>query len=206
MSFFQPPVEREALSKCIAELVTVFHTYPTVSRKNGTTLTVVVLNTKFKTLWTANIGDSLALLAEEKAPEDLLPIMLTENHRTSSPQEVARVQACGATMRDSYIVHPEDLELEWPRVIGLTRAIGDLEFGPASGIIATPHLHEIKLEPARHRYLVVASDGLWDVLSPQQVVDLLRGAPADCLERIEKAITQQGVVQDDLAIVIKRLE
>jgi len=185
----------------------VFHTYPAVCTCNGTTLTVVVLNSKFKTLWTANIGDSLAVLAEEKAPEDLLPVMLTEMHRTNSQQEVARAVACGAKIRDQYIVHPEDADLEWPRVIGLTRTIGDLEFGPRCGIIATPHMKETKLESARHRYLVVASDGLWDVLSPLQVVNLLKGTPTDCLERIERVILEEcGVVQDDLAIVIKRLD
>jgi len=121
------------------------------------------------------------------------------------PDELKRAQLAGAKVREEYIVHPDDGDLDWPRVIGLTRTIGDLEFGPRCGVIATPFFNEVELN-ASHKYLVVASDGLWDVLGPEEVAGRLQGSPAECIELMKELILERaGSVSDDLALVIKKL-
>eukprot|EP00656_Telonema_subtile_P036393 TRINITY_DN4038_c0_g1_i2.p2 TRINITY_DN4038_c0_g1~~TRINITY_DN4038_c0_g1_i2.p2 ORF type:complete len:143 (-),score=37.72 TRINITY_DN4038_c0_g1_i2:182-610(-) len=49
-----------------------------------------------------------------------------------------------------------------------TRSVGDVEFGQTV-VIADPECTEVRLGP-QHKYIVCASDGLWEFLDGQTVV------------------------------------
>ena len=138
----------------------------------GTTATVAVVRPGV--LLVANVGDSAALLVRGELREgggEVRCEWLSELHRPAERAEEERICASGGVVS-------EDGELNG--MIGVSRALGDTALPP-------PHCHEPAVralplpadsgggEPAT---LVIASDGLWDVVDEhgEEVVQLLREA------------------------------
>jgi len=63
-----------------------------------------------------------------------------------------------------------------PMLLSVTRALGDLAFkSPRRFVSCEPHVHARTLDE-RDRFLILASDGLWDVLSDAEAVHLASDA------------------------------
>jgi protein phosphatase 2C family protein 2/3 len=126
---------------------------------------VAALITHDKKLIVANAGDSRSVIsvAGEVKP-------MSYDHKPQSEVEKARISAAGG-----YV--------EYGRVNGnlaLSRALGDFEYkknpslSPEAQIItANPDIIEHSLTD-EDEFLVIACDGIWDCLSSQQVVDVVR--------------------------------
>lgn len=107
----------------------------------------------------ANCGDSRAVLCRGKEP-----VPLSLDHKPNREDEYARIEALGGKV------------IQWNgyRVLGvlaMSRSIGDRYLKPY--IIPVPEVTVV----ARARddeCLVLASDGLWDVLSNEEVCDAAR--------------------------------
>ena len=56
--------------------------------------------------------------------------------------------------------------------LAVTRALGDLEL-KQQGVSNVPDIEEIELTNKTH-FLIIASDGLWDVCEDQKAVDLVK--------------------------------
>jgi len=116
-------------------------------------------------IYVANAGDSrsvLGLSGEAKA--------MSYDHKPGNPEEHSRILNAGGFV-------------EFDRVNGnlaLSRAIGDFEFKqngalPAEKQIVTADPQVISHDwTGEEEFLVLACDGIWDCLSNQQVVDLVR--------------------------------
>lgn len=55
--------------------------------------------------------------------------------------------------------------------LAISRALGDF-LHKKGGLICTPEVIRIPIERS-HQYLIIATDGLWDVLSNQEVLDIV---------------------------------
>lgn len=91
---------------------------------------------------------------------------LTKDHHPDRNEERERVEAAGGFVSDWTGV---------PRVNGqlaISRAIGDLSF-KRYGVISTPEVTDWQLLTANDSYLVVATDGIFENLTTQDVCDLL---------------------------------
>ena len=146
----------------------------------GSTSVAVLVHVNEKgerTLISANIGDSRAVLSRKgKAVE------LTRDHKPSDERERARIQAMGE-------------EVEWDpygqlyrvRDLSLSRAIGDFFAKPA--VSSEAEIQNFPVSDEEDEFVVLASDGLWDVMSSQEVVDYihqsLRGSGQDGEEYID---------------------
>jgi len=123
----------------------------------GTTAVVTLLSSK--SMYVANAGDSRAVLYRNGKA-----MALTDDHKAAREDETARVEAAGGQI------------LFWNgvRVMGLlavSRAIGDHSLRPY--VIADPEVTVVN----RHQgdeLLVMASDGLWDVISNQEACALAK--------------------------------
>eukprot|EP00771_Trimastix_marina_P000877 gnl/Trimastix_PCT/1910.p1 GENE.gnl/Trimastix_PCT/1910~~gnl/Trimastix_PCT/1910.p1 ORF type:complete len:387 (+),score=111.45 gnl/Trimastix_PCT/1910:83-1243(+) len=121
----------------------------------GTTATCVcivrsVLHQAY-TLHAGNVGDSQAFLFTAEGFEPL-----TRMHMATDIEEQKRAVAEGAMLTDN----------DWGvRINGLqiTRSLGDLESPQTSCV---PHTVDLELAPS-HRWVVLASDGYWDVATPE---------------------------------------
>ncbi|CAB3402543.1 unnamed protein product [Caenorhabditis bovis] len=130
---------------------------------SGTTAVVVLI--KNETIYCGNAGDSRAVCSVlgEARP-------LSFDHKPANQLEAERIVAAGGWV-------------EFNRVNGnlaLSRALGDFLFKKNEGkpaeeqvVTALPDVIIDKLTPD-HEFIVLACDGIWDVMSNQEVVDFVR--------------------------------
>eukprot|EP00930_Biecheleria_cincta_P023201 TRINITY_DN1679_c0_g1_i1.p1 TRINITY_DN1679_c0_g1~~TRINITY_DN1679_c0_g1_i1.p1 ORF type:complete len:411 (-),score=89.17 TRINITY_DN1679_c0_g1_i1:145-1377(-) len=126
----------------------------------------------------ANAGDSRVVLGRRGRALDL-----SEDHKPGSSKELARIKAAGGVVVEQQ-VGPEVIH-RVNGVLSLSRSIGDHRFkkdemrSQADQIITC--LPDVKTFRRQRDddFLVVACDGIWDVLSSQEVVDRVqRNLPA----------------------------
>ena len=131
----------------------------------GTTATIAVIQDT--TLLLANVGDSSALLCGDGG---LSYKVITEDHRASNPSEEERVVRSGGCLLPRAGRSLVDGMLE------VTRSIGDVRM--EGGVVScVPYTHSCSV--VGYDFLVVASDGVWDVLQPSEVVAALYAVRAE---------------------------
>jgi serine/threonine protein phosphatase PrpC len=114
----------------------------------------------------ANIGDSEAILVAVNGEGKNQITVLTTPHKASDPTEKERIEKLGG-------------HVFFGRVFGalaVSRAFGDSRYKmPKTSqdfVTCDPALHQVELDPS-HKFLVLACDGLWDVMNHQTVADLV---------------------------------
>lgn len=136
----------------------------------------------------AHVGDGGILLVAEE------PVVLTQPHRLDDPSERSRIITAGGEIEGGYVVRGL-------RGLMPTRSFGDAYFRPV-GVVAEPALGGRQLR-AEDRYLVVACDGLFDVLDTAAIARaLLHGSGArqggECLQ--DEVLARGGT--DNLTILV----
>jgi len=136
--------------------------------------TAVVCCVRPDTYIVANAGDSRAVLCRRGKAIDL-----SEDHKPNLPTERSRIEKAGGFITEKDVGLPSPVY----RVNGdltCSRAIGDLRHKRNTSaapqdqvVISTPDVRVVRREPG-DEFAVLACDGIWDVLSSQQVIDLLR--------------------------------
>lgn len=132
---------------------------------------------------TANVGDSRAVLARESEDGmNLEAVALTEDHKPNVPGERERLLASSAVLLTErevrgfgdetklYVCREREGEIVYG--VLFTRSVGDLDAHLHLGISTEPDIGVTHLTPADH-FVVVATDGVWDHLSNQEVVDFV---------------------------------
>ena len=110
----------------------------------------------------ANVGDSRAVLVQRSGAAHAL----SDDHKPNRPDEVKRIQALGGAVFFHGVWRVQG-------VLAVSRAIGDRALKPY--VSATPELRWWDCSPS-DAALVLACDGLWDVLSNEQVADVVLAA------------------------------
>jgi cGMP-dependent protein kinase 2 len=157
---------------------------------SGTTAITVLV--RGKTLYVANVGDSRAVIAERRGT-DLVAVDLSSDQTPFRSDECARVKSCGARVLTldqlEGLKNPnvqcwggeEDDDGDPPRLwvangmypgTAFTRSLGD-KIAEQIGVIAVPEVVTMELTSG-HPFFVLASDGVFEFLSSQQVVDMVR--------------------------------
>lgn len=156
------------------------------ARASGTTATVVVLLPGSRAL-IAHVGDSRAVLGcrRRDSPTDAWDVRdLTRDHKPDLPEERARVEAAGAKVHEipckpTPVHRVYTLGQTWP-LINMSRSLGDLHahtqgLSCVAEVSVVEQLWDAVTEDA---VLIVASDGIWDVLSPSDAIQLVTAAKA----------------------------
>ncbi|CAM6007135.1 unnamed protein product [Sphagnum balticum] len=151
--------------------------HPSVDCFCSGTTTVTVLK-QGQQLVIANVGDSRAILATKDENEVLKAIQLTVDLKPNLPKEAERIRQCRGRV---FALHDEP---EVPRVwlpfddspgLAMARAFGDFCLKDY-GVIAVPEL-SYRLLTDKDQFIVLATDGIWDVLSNEEVVHVIASAP-----------------------------
>lgn len=156
---------------------------------SGTTAITVLV--RGKTLYVANVGDSRAVLAERRG-KDLVAVDLSSDQTPFRSDECARVKLCGARVLTldqlEGLKNPnvqcwggdDDDDGDPPRLwvangmypgTAFTRSIGD-KIAEQIGVIAVPEVLAMELT-SNNPFFVIASDGVFEFLTSQQVVDMV---------------------------------
>jgi len=109
---------------------------------------------------------------------------LTIDHRPRRASERARVEAAGGRVAPKRL--PSGRAVGEPRLwladlpspgLLLSRSLGDL-MAASVGCTSDPEVTYVALRPGVDRYMVIASDGVWDVLGNAQVCELVVASAA----------------------------
>ena len=164
----------------------------------GTTAVAALVGTRMISV--ANCGDSRAILCRNG-----VALPLTDDHKAAREDETARVEAAGGQI------------LFWNgvRVMGLlavSRAIGDHSLRPY--VIPEPEVTVLRRNAA-DEMLIIATDGLWDVMSNQEACTLAkkclirarqRGSSRQNAARVAATVLTRAAVdrgsRDNVTVVI----
>jgi len=112
----------------------------------------------------ANLGDCRAVVARKDGPK-FTCISLTKDHRATVQSERTRIEGCGGQVKDK-------------RALGdliPSRTLGDIKIKRKcpGAVIAIPEFSHHELQSYEDISLILASDGVWDELKNQKVMDLV---------------------------------
>lgn len=174
-------------------------------QKGGCTAVTVLVNGEGGKIVCANAGDSRAILVRK----DGSVTALSEDHKPTKPSEADRIIAAGGTIEGGRVCGQ----------IALTRAIGDFEFkGDTSRpaheqvLIAVPDVLEVSMLKGQEKYLIIACDGVWDVLTNEEcarfidskMVELKNDIGLACEALLDRccAPTAPGLGTDNMTVVV----
>eukprot|EP00931_Biecheleriopsis_adriatica_P071426 TRINITY_DN45302_c0_g1_i1.p1 TRINITY_DN45302_c0_g1~~TRINITY_DN45302_c0_g1_i1.p1 ORF type:complete len:462 (-),score=105.49 TRINITY_DN45302_c0_g1_i1:38-1423(-) len=160
-------------------------------------------------LLVANLGDSRAVMCRANQAGKLVAKRLSDDHKPGRPDELKRIQGHGGVV---------DMQGVWrvftpgPATFGgrsllwglaVSRAFGDLlmkepqKYGctgvTGALVSAMPEIHTYDLHPTEDRFLILACDGVWDVLEDDQAV-------AVCQEHKTADLAAQALVKRSFEI------
>lgn len=185
-----------------------------IARKDnmGDGTTALIAFIKQGKLYLGNIGDSEAVLSRNGT---VVPLTTVHNP-SKNPTEIERVKREGGKLyHDTRLAHP-NLNPSFFN-LGVSRSIGDLLFkhpdftkGKPSGLTAEPDVVDIALERT-DQFLILACDGVWDVVTHQQAVDLVIEAlkQDDDPQVASKALVDEAYKrgsQDNITVVVCTLK
>ncbi|XAR61161.1 Phosphoprotein phosphatase [Bertholletia excelsa] len=171
---FMHEILKEALLRTIHDIDTKFSVEALNKRYiSGSTATVALLFDG--QILVANVGDSKALLCSQNINSSLEDEgtsttvinveQLTRDHHPDRDDERTRIEAAGGFIRT----------LGVPRVNGIlavSRSIGDV-YLKRFGVSPMPEVMDWRYLSDQDTYLVVASDGIFESITPHTVCDLL---------------------------------
>jgi len=146
-------------------------------------------------LTVAHVGDTRALLCHTDGGR-VEP--LTETHHADTRGESARLRRMGSSrVMDSFG------ESRFLGALANTRCIGDSQF-KGSGITPEPTITTRLLEGPHYAYLILVSDGITDVLSDDEIVDLARTArdPHAAAQAVLAFAEELGTQDNSTVIVV----
>ncbi|KNC50416.1 serine/threonine protein phosphatase, partial [Thecamonas trahens ATCC 50062] len=164
-----------ALTEVFVELDAALNRDPRSSfMKEGTTaLVAACIGSQ---LVVANAGDSRAVLVAASGEATIL----TQDHHPQLPGERARIEAFGSRV----VADPRSGTARVDGVLAVSRALGDFMFkdydrdepGPPSAcaVTAEPDVVACSLMPGEHVALILACDGVWDVLTAAEAAGIVR--------------------------------
>ncbi|XP_020210594.1 probable protein phosphatase 2C 34 [Cajanus cajan] len=158
----------------------------------------------------ANVGDSRAVLATASDDGSMVAVQLTVDFKPNLPQEAARILECQGRvfcLDDEPGVHRVWLPDEESPGLAMSRAFGDYcvkEYG----LISVPEITHRNIT-SKDQFVVLATDGVWDVISNQEAVDIVSSTPdrtdsakrlVECAMRAWKR-KRRGIAMDDISAI-----
>ncbi|KAH9994055.1 PP2C-domain-containing protein [Xylariaceae sp. FL0662B] len=110
-----------------------------------------------RVLYTANVGDARIILCRSGKA-----LRLSYDHKGSDENEGKRIANAGGLILNNRV----------NGVLAVTRALGDTYMKDL--VTGHPYTTETVIQPEVDEFIIIACDGLWDVCSDQDAVDIVR--------------------------------
>ena len=136
-------------------------------------------------MFVANVGDSGVILGKVDPIKGVIAEVVTTYHKPYVKKEKERIEDFGGSVKSINQVTrviPElsandksQLHYRIP-LLNMTRSLGDLwSFRENKGYLISP-IPDVSvhyLDPTKHKFIILATDGLLDVMEPQRCVELV---------------------------------
>lgn len=159
---------------------------------NGSTFCGVLLDQTGRAYYTINIGDSrvLKVSSENSDLKKLKVESLTEDHKVSNEKEYKRIRQVHKLINKRVGGH-----------LSVTRALGDFGY-LRYGLSAEPDIFRYDLTSERH--LIIATDGIWDVIDAQGLVEILGGITKQEPTDVARSIVDRAVErsEDNISLIV----
>jgi protein phosphatase 2C family protein 2/3 len=175
-------------------------------RKGGSTSTVAII--VGDELWIGNVGDSRAVLAVEADNGTIVARRLTRDHKPADPEERGRILKAGGIIMSGRIIGPSS-------AIDTSRSFGDYDFKKPMNrahedfISSSPFIPSPIVLSRRVKFMVLASDGLWNAMNEQSVVDGVdelwrEGADPEEIASImtQRAVNECPEYADNITVIV----
>ena len=151
----------------------------------GNTATVVFINNRL--LYCANVGDSSCCLIGKNAE------FISTDDKCTNKKEIKRIEKEGGQIVDDRL----------GGILAVTRGLCDFDL-KTKGLISEPHIVK-KLIDHNLNYCVLASDGVWDVLKPDEVAKITQNRNVNELAKtiVETAIDRGS--EDNISCIVIEL-
>jgi serine/threonine protein phosphatase PrpC len=156
------------------------------SENTGTTATVVVIHGK--NLFLANVGDSSCMFINSNFEVK----KISYDHKCTDEKEIERIKYAGGMIFNNRVFGQ----------LALTRALGDHAI-KKYGVISKPFTAKIEVKSGD--FVVIASDGVWDVNSDEDVKGFIQkgGRCTEIVDAIVKQSLLKGSKDNISCIVLK---
>ncbi|CAD8141030.1 unnamed protein product [Paramecium pentaurelia] len=168
------------------------------------------------TIYTANVGDSRSIICRQQSNGVKSAISLSNDHKPDLPYERRRIEQSGGRVEpyidfDGSSLGPARVWLKAEDIPGLamSRSFGD-KVAASCGVICEPEILTHKIQEG-DLFMVLASDGVWEFLSNEQVIDMIYPyyiqdeGNAACVRIVKESIKLwklNDTVIDDITVVI----
>ncbi|XP_070591483.1 protein phosphatase 1D [Erythrolamprus reginae] len=158
---------------------------------SGTTASVVII--RGSKMYVAHVGDSGVVLGVQDDPKDeyVRAVEVTQDHKPELPKERQRIEGLGGSVINKSGVN----RVVWKRprlshngpvrrstvidqipFLAVARALGDLwsyDFYSGEFVVSPePDTSVHTLDPQKHKYIILGSDGLWNMIPPQEAISM----------------------------------
>lgn len=189
------------------------------TKDSGSTLCTVVV--AGNTVVCANVGDSMCVLVAGKEGggtglDKWRIFPLSKDHKPCDKVEADRIVKCGGIIDENpFNSEPTGVLRVWsnnPKIPGLsmTRSIGDTWLRKV-GVISDPEIISKQLTK-EDKFIILASDGLWDIVSELESAEIVSLAISDgshakaaCQALVEEATRRwklKGSDIDDISVIV----
>ncbi|OOQ85526.1 protein phosphatase 2C [Penicillium brasilianum] len=143
-----------------------------------------------RVLYTANVGDARIVLCRNGKA-----LRLSYDHKGSDENEGKRIANAGGLILNNRV----------NGVLAVTRALGDAYLKDL--VTGHPYTTETVIQPDADEFIILACDGLWDVCSDQEAVDLIRNVQD--AQHASKLLVDHALARfstDNLSCMVIRLD
>ncbi|TDH66288.1 hypothetical protein CCR75_005855 [Bremia lactucae] len=156
-----PLISKEPIEALKNGFLRTDHEYLEIATRKNTEdgTTAVVMFTQGKEIFVAHTGDSRAVLVHQSGNVSVL----TSDHKPNRPDERRRIQDLGGSVVFWGVWRVEG-------ILAVSRAIGDRMLKPY--VVAAPEVKQFTRTES-DRYVVLASDGVWDILSNDEAAEVV---------------------------------
>lgn len=158
---------------------------------SGTTLSMAII--RGNKITGVNVGDSRVIIGKQ-IEGNIIAEEFTHDHKPDLPHEKQRIVAAGgrvfAVEYDDGVDGPPRVWLGHMDVPGLamSRSLGDA-VAHTAGVISEPEFTERDLDPATDKFVVVATDGLWEFISNEETANMVVETASPSLS-VESLVTE----------------
>lgn len=173
---------------------------------SGSTAVLLILDNLNNHLYSASVGDSKAIISHHGIAQEL-----TQDHLPTNPDEYLRIKRAGGFVNHDRVNGS----------LAMSRAFGDFIFKQNEDLSAEdqavscrPDVFHRPINYQNDEFMVLASDGVWEVLEPQAVIDFCRAKLAQkqniqkvAMDLVDACITddvmnEEGIGCDNITATI----